>query len=84
MRKITNIHDLRLDMIEMYEKLRTGQIGLREMKEISNTAGKIMSSAKLQLEYNNYLKATQKIPFLDVNDDIKDQPGQDQDKETNT
>lgn len=64
-KKIETITDLRNDMLNVYKSLRDGEIGLREAKERSNAAGKILSSAKLQLEYNAYTKSDSIIPFLE-------------------
>lgn len=63
--EIESVTDLRNDMLNVYKSLRDGEIGLREAKERSNAAGKILSSAKLQLEYNAYTKSDAKIPFLE-------------------
>lgn len=65
--KITNIEDLRKDLSETYEALRAGTIGIRECKEVANMGGKIISTAKLQLEYNVYTKSKERIPFLEIN-----------------
>jgi hypothetical protein len=65
-KKIENIEDLRNSMLDVYEKIRSAEIGVREAKEYANVAGKIIASAKLQLEYNAYMKTQAKIKFLDV------------------
>lgn len=65
-KQIKNVNDLREDLIEMYNNLKEGNIGLRDAKERNNTAGKIMSTAKLQMEYNAYTKSDARIPFLEV------------------
>jgi hypothetical protein len=65
-KKINNITELRNDLLDVYACLRDGAIGLREAKERSNAAGKILSSAKLQLEYNAYTKSDAKIKFLET------------------
>lgn len=62
---IKNVVDLRDDLLIIYAKLRDGEIGIREAKETANVSGKILSSAKLQLEYNAYTKSDAKIPFLE-------------------
>jgi hypothetical protein len=62
--EINNVKELRDDLRELYKELRQKKIGLREAKELNNTAGKIMNSAKLQMEYNNFTKSGQKIEFL--------------------
>lgn len=64
-RKIENVVDLRDDLISVYNELKTGKIGLRDAKERNNTAGKILNSAKLELEYNVYTKTKAKIAFLE-------------------
>ena len=49
---VNNNTTLRADLQDCYNQLRSGKIGLREAKEIANMAGKIVSSAKAQLDYN--------------------------------
>lgn len=66
MSKIENITDLRDDLLSVYTSLKQGEIGLREAKERTNTAGKILNSAKLELEYNVYTKSKNRIPFLET------------------
>lgn len=61
-----NVLDLRNDLIEMYNKLRAGEIGIDEAKHAANVCGKIMSTAKTQLEYNKMIQSKRKINFLDV------------------
>lgn len=67
-KEIKNVVDLRVDLLDIYGKLRNGEIGIREAKETANVAGKVLSSAKLQLEYNTHTKSDAKIPFLEVNE----------------
>lgn len=64
-KKIENVVDLRDDLISVYNELKSGKIGIRDAKERNNTAGKILNSAKLELEYNVYTKAKAKIAFLE-------------------
>jgi hypothetical protein len=65
MSKIKDVKDLRDELIEVYDELKTGNMGIREAKERANVAGKIIASAKIQLEYNMYIKSGNKIPFLE-------------------
>ena len=65
-----NILELRNDLIDSYEQLKDGKMSLRDAKERANLAGKIMGSAKLQLEYNTYAKRQEKISFLEVNEKV--------------
>jgi len=64
--KINNVKELRDELIDVFDELKNGKIGLREAKERTNTAGKILNSAKLELEYNAYTKTQRIIPFLEV------------------
>lgn len=66
---LENVQELRNDITKVYQELRTNSIGLKEAKELFNGAGKIMNTAKLQLEYNAYIKSGKRIPFLEVPDD---------------
>ena len=64
--EISNNTTLRHDLQDCYNQLRTGKIGLREAKEIANLAGKIVSSAKAQLDYNITVgKADKEIDFFE-------------------
>jgi hypothetical protein len=68
MEKLTNIKELRDSLIEMYTALKQGEIGVNEAKTQANVAGKIVSSAKTQLEYNKYANSKRKINFLEVDE----------------
>jgi len=63
---IRNITDLTNHLVENYQKLSDGQMLERRAKEISNMAGKIIGSVKVNLEYNKFMKLRRKINFLDV------------------
>lgn len=65
MKEVKTNTDLRNAMLEVFNDLKKGKIGIRESKERANVAGKILSSAKLQLEYNAYTKSDAKIDFLE-------------------
>jgi len=60
-----NIKVLRDELISTFTKLKAGKIGLNEAKELANVSGKIISSAKLQMEYNKYAQSKKAIKFLD-------------------
>jgi len=60
-----NIKDLRDDQIEVYNSLKSGKIGQSQAKELANVAGKILSSCKIQMEYNKMVgSGKKKIAFL--------------------
>ena len=59
-----NITELRNDLLHVYEKLRSGKMEIKEAKEINNTAGKIISSAKVQIEYATVRGEKPDIDFM--------------------
>jgi hypothetical protein len=61
----TNITELRDDLLQLYHEIGAGLIKLPMAKEKSNTAGKIIKTAAVQLEYAVASKKTPKIPFLE-------------------
>ena len=63
-----NVKDLRDELIVMFDQLKKGEIGLNEAKASSNVAGKIMATAKTQLEYNKYAQSKNVIKFLNSNE----------------
>lgn len=65
MSKINRMADLISDLSLAYESLRSGSLGLNEAKEIANLAGKLIKGASVQLKYNQYMKVTEPIPFLE-------------------
>jgi len=59
-----NIKELRDSLVDNYELLKTGEMPMKLGKELSNTAGKIINSLKVELEYNKFLEREEEIPFL--------------------
>ena len=62
-----NVTDLRNQLVDTFERLKAKEIGVNEAKELANVSGKIVSSAKTQLEYNKYCGTKGKIRFLEGN-----------------
>ena len=60
----SNVTKLRNDLVKVYEDLRSKKIGISEASEAANVAGKIISTAKVQLEYNKYCGSKDAIKFL--------------------
>lgn len=61
---ITNITELREDLLKVYQKLRTGEMQVSEAKEINNTACKVIASVKVQLVYADLRNEMPDIDFL--------------------
>ena len=66
---IDNVESLRDKLSEIFDALRDGAIAHKEAKEISNLAGKMINSAKVQLDYHSLRKDENfKINFLHSKD----------------
>lgn len=70
-----NIENLRNELIDTFEKLKNGEIKAKDAKELVNTSGKILISAKVQHDYNKYMRYTNKIEFLEVKGNSKKKLG---------
>lgn len=60
-----NITQLRDELLEVFDKLRSGHVKPPMAKEINNTAGKIIGSVKVQLEYCKLAQIKPDIDFLE-------------------
>lgn len=60
-----NIGELRKSLSENYSKMKAKKMSLPMGKELANTAGKILSSLKVELEYNSQMGVKKKIDFLE-------------------
>jgi hypothetical protein len=63
--QIKNIKHLRENLVTNYEKMVANELPLGLGKELANTAGKILNSCKIELEYNQYQNNEKKIDFLE-------------------
>lgn len=69
MKATKNILELRNALLNQLDAQIAGTIPVKTAKEFSNTCGKILQSAKLELEYNIHRGETKKIEFLTVNEE---------------
>ncbi len=69
MPKITNNNELRRDLLEAYEMLKADPRRLNQVAELANTAGKVIATSKLQIEYELYRKKIKDFPKLDFMED---------------
>jgi hypothetical protein len=59
-----NIEALRQSLLEAYTMLRQDPKRVVQVGELANTAGKVIGTLKLELEYANLRKETPNIAFL--------------------
>lgn len=59
-----NITDLRNSLLSDYSAMKNNEMDLKKGKELANCAGKIISSLKVELEYNKLLGVKKEIDFL--------------------
>ena len=59
-----NAEELRTNLAEVFQQLKAGTIKPGEAAELANLAGKMISSAKVQVEYYALRKVSPTIPFL--------------------
>lgn len=67
-----NIKDLRTELIDLFDMLKEGKIKTRDAKEIINCSGKIILSAKTELDYNKYIGKKLEIDFLEVDNAVEE------------
>jgi hypothetical protein len=66
MPKPTNIEELRLELLEAYDWVKSDPRRANQVKEMANTAGKVLGTIKLQLEYSTLRGEKPEIEFLKV------------------
>lgn len=64
MPRITTNDQLRTDLLEAYELLRSDPRRLNQVAELANTAGKVISATKLEIEYQLYRKKIKDFPVI--------------------
>ncbi len=60
-----NVDELRGQLADVFAKLRAGEIKPGEAAELANLAGKMISSAKVQVEYYVLRKEQPRIKWLE-------------------
>jgi hypothetical protein len=63
-----NVNELRKNLSEIFEQLQNKSISTSEAAELANLAGKMISSAKVQIEYYALRKESPVINFLTSED----------------
>ena len=65
-----DVVELRKYLAEVFDELRSGSISANEASELANIAGKMINSAKVQIEYHALRKDEPKIKFLHVQEKV--------------
>ena len=60
-----NIKDLRDSLATNYELMANKKMDLKQGKELANTAGKLLGTLKIELEYSQLQGTKKKIDFLE-------------------
>lgn len=66
MSKPTNITELRDQLLEAFDQLKGDPRRAMQAKELTNTAGKVISTLKAQIEYAMLRGEEPEIPFMGV------------------
>jgi hypothetical protein len=61
---MNNVNELRTQLADVFAQLRAGEIKPDEAAELANLAGKMIGSAKVQVEYYALRKEVPDIAFL--------------------
>ena len=59
-----NITMLRDRLVTMFDELRAGELEAKDLVEVNNTAGKIISACKVQLAYHALRQESPHIDFI--------------------
>ncbi len=61
---MNNVNELRAELAQVFAQLKSGAIKPGEAAELANIAGKMIGSAKVQVEYYALRKESPNIEFL--------------------
>ncbi len=61
-----NAEELRAELTQTFAQLKAGEIKPSEAAELANLAGKMIASAKVQVEYFALRKESPRIKFLEA------------------
>ena len=65
-----NVVELREELSRVFKGLSNGTVQSKDASEMANLAGKMINSAKVQLEYHALRKDTPNIKFLHVKEKV--------------
>jgi hypothetical protein len=67
-----NVDELRIQLSAVFMGLKDGTIKAKDAAELANVAGKMINSAKVQVEYYALRKESPTIPFLTSGETMKE------------
>jgi hypothetical protein len=65
---VKNAEELRAELAQTFAQLKAGEIKPSEAAELANLAGKMIASAKVQVDYFALRKESPRIAFLESNE----------------
>ena len=63
---LRTVNDIRVMLVDEIQKLRSGDTTAANVNAIVNATGKILSTIKVEIEYNKLLGKTPQIPFIEA------------------
>lgn len=63
-----SIKELRDNLATLFDQIKSGETDVKHAAEMNNTAGKIINSLRVELEYAELRKITPSISFMDYQD----------------
>jgi hypothetical protein len=66
-----NIEELRNNLSALFDQIKTGEMDVKAAAEMNNTAGKIISTLKVQIDYAALRKESPTIEYLESSADSK-------------
>ena len=72
---MNNCDELREELAQTFAALKAGEIKPSEAAELANLAGKMIGSAKVQVEYYALRKEAPRIDWLESPNDLAKPPG---------
>ena len=61
---MNNVLDLRSELVKVFNGVKNKKLPIERAKELNNTAGKILNTARIQLEYAKMRKEVPVVDFL--------------------
>lgn len=59
-----NIQQLRSELADNFNKLKSGELEVPEAAEMNNTAGKIIQTVAMELKQSEIIQSKKAVPFL--------------------